>query len=321
MRRVGFTLMEVLVSCLVMSILMFSVFGIVGVMTQKYDQLNAATEVSSSARAGLDIISMDLERMVTDKPICYSSGKTEQGYCFANAGYINWSAGYGTHIPSEAVGEFPSDRLGFFIRISEEEAEKYDGYALAHVLYFRAFSPISYPHSVAPMNPDVEQRAKPRLYRLYTPPDRVHERLKLLDPEAGKGDEALPRGPNYLTGGVIPDDHDWGLDANLATLSLVTSNVAQFTLELSETVERESSEMEVVTDIAQENFPARAESIHELLLKDNIDYPRIEVNGVTVRLKVCPTLWASRLKVMEWNRPADRVRGEWIEFTLNKKLD
>ncbi len=324
--RPGFTLLEVMVSCVIAFMVFGLVYRFVQLSRKGYEDVAHQAHQTANARTAFDILRQDLRHYRVDLPMTLGNGKESAGWAFVNQGYANWTAGYGSLCSSQEEVGFPNDRIGFFIDVSERAADKYEGRSIAHVLYFTAITQDGGREDLTPASSEEQLGYSRKLYRLYTPPDRVFERLKLLNPVIGHGDFALPRGPFHLTATVKPDDAEWGIIASPAILSLVATEVAQFSVTLRGETFGETGMPRFVEDLSAE-LPGTeaATNVHSLLLSGGDRDYQLTPSVIKVDLRLCPVGKAVTLSVRDWKTKVGErfIAREGLApnfFTLTHKL-
>lgn len=297
--RGGFTWIEVLVACSITVILMLVVGSLVPLSLDSYNSVTDHSRETENGRTALDLLSRDLERIALDYPVTWGEGVSGNGMAFVKGGACAWDAGFGVNCPEETGRPLPNDRLGFFL--ITPASQEVNGMTLAHVLYFTALTKNSGGEELLPANSDTERGYGRKLYRLYTPPDRVFARLKELDPSRGVGDGAIPKGPNYLGASVFADDLGWvDPEVSPAVLSLVADNVAQFSVALAGRYE--SGGVVSYLKGMSEGGPSEgryASSIHAMLMGEELDFA-FSLNSLELGLKACPSAYGSTRTVDQW---------------------
>lgn len=250
--RAGFTIMELLASGVIGMLIIFSLLTLLSSSLRGYKTLVSSGIGTSDTLLTAELLRSDLDLRYVDLPLSIGQGKgdeaQEYGWDFSKGCIIPWSSsvGYGAVFPSEVDSSFPSDRIGFFISLAEDVAEDYGGYNIAHVLYFTALTRDYDELDGQLRSEDLSQTSSPsdlgysrKLFRYFTPPDRVYQRLRKIREREESGRDplrALPRGPLYNTIPVLPDDHSFTYPSSHvtpATLSVVAEGVAQFSVRVS----------------------------------------------------------------------------------------
>jgi len=342
-REGGFTLTELIVSMVISTAILLAVFSLLQAGANGYKQVSSGLTETTNSRTAVELIQDDLDNIVLGLPISYGDGESDTGWNLVKGLYTLWdsSYSYGAYFPSESGNDFPCDRIGFFITISDEAAAAYNGKNIAHVLYFTAITKDV-------QNEDLSQDFSPtsmgysrKLFRYFTPPDRVYERLNLITPTpsygVSQGSAALPRGPNYTGSEVIEDDEGWTfprdkppVDVTLeplssAVLSLVANDVAQFKVSISSILKTLDGSLGNIVledfssdyntgDAIRAKFPDDTNNIpsdfHEVLESStSLGTHHIIPSKIDFEIKVCPNTAARTLIASDWNTI---VNGQYL---------
>lgn len=235
----GMTLVELMVAMLITAIILAGTFSLLKFGSAGYKKVTHASLETASLSLTKDLISNDLDLINRSLPISIGDGKNDNGWDIMSGLYTEWEnhISYGRLFPSQANSGFPCDRIGFFINLPPERTKIYNGKNIAHVLYFTAVTSDTNVEALTKPDTKKERGYSKKLYRYFTPPDRVFQRLNMLNPSPifvpPKGAESIPRGPNFTTQQVTDDDKGWHKEEpNASILSLVTMDVIQFEISL-----------------------------------------------------------------------------------------
>ncbi len=333
-KECGFTLTELLVSMAVSTIILLGVLSLLQVGANGYKQISNGISETSASRSATEWIQDDLGNIILQLPLSYGDGGADSGWDIAKGLYTTWEGhySYGTYFPSEMNKGFPCDRLGFFILISKEEAESFDGKNIAHVLYFTAITKDTQSEDLSQDFSANNIGYSRKLFRYFTPPDRVFARLNLINPTQApettpRGLAAIPRGASFIKGTPKNDDADWGFPSDLspAVLSLVANNIAQFTINLSgklisldgstttQILESFSQNYKTV-DALKAEFPSGADNFpsnfHEVLKSnDTLGTHHFIPRKLDFQIKVCPKNSAQSLTAGQWDT---LINGQYL---------
>lgn len=306
--RLGFTLSEVLVSILISTIIIAFIITFLRLGIGSYQGASAYVIESKNARVALDILHNDLKRISSDLPLSIMNGNENRGGDFIKGYVFQWPVHLsdGELLPDQR-SMFPSDRIGFFIKLSDGCSSQYGGKNIAHVLYFTAFTSDLHVEEISRQSLIDQDAFTPKLYRHFTPPDRVYERLTLI-PQ--KGGHAVPRGENDAISELLTQKESFGVPVT----SLVAANVVQFKVNFSATLEAEimsqdpkyASEYTQISRFFQKNTGEEVPSLHDVLSASTVShYPRISLSKVQFQLGLCPTNKVPTLTRRDWRRRVD----------------
>lgn len=226
----GITLVEVMISSVVACSVLFGASLIAQKSMEVTHTATREQSLESSLAHSYKLIERDVLRINKKLPISYGCGELNTGWDFLSGFAKEWDSNlqFGSaQIPLEKsdVNQFPCDRFGFFL--DEGEA------GLSHVLYFTAHTLSKDPLNLA--NQHERDNCPRRLFRLYTPPERLRRRLKLIDhsvPGGGKEMLGVPRFVSkenkFCDESFLPKDPQ-----HSAVLSLVASPIVEFKVSLT----------------------------------------------------------------------------------------
>jgi len=288
----GMTLVELMVSMVIGMIVLMALFGVFRLGAESYQATVAQTQESMNAQDSLRMIRQDWARRSARLPLSLGVGARDQGWDLITGSIREWSIdsrGYGVDYEKESDKSWPSDRLGFYLVLSDELSQLYGGKNIAHVWYFTAMAHCDAPEVLVSASDALEGRGFVRnLYRYYTPPDLVFD---LLNQGQVSDLEIIPRGPGE--NGV---------------LSLVGCGVAQFTVALTAQyiVEGGSQVVEGLGDFlsnaVDSKFVMGTGGLHEVLSQT----PSETVEGVVpemieVNVSVIPRRFIKTLRFDDWD--------------------
>ena len=291
-KKAGMTLLELMVSMIIGLLIVLSLFSVLHVGTVSYKATATQMRESKNAQGAFTLLRQDLSRRHHRLPLSLGQGKFDKGWDLVSGESKAWplNTGYGVDFPSESLNSWASDRVGFYTLLPPELAIQYGGKNIAHVLYFTAVAHRNTPEVLeTEMEPSALGYSR-NLYRYYTPPDLVFERLNLDNEES-----IIPRGANSVS-----DEKD-----SAGILSLVADGIARFQVTLSARYNDGGSEL-FISDLgellAKGSITETSETLTSLLSKTEPLTPSpITLDTITFDLLVVPTPLAKRLRSNEWN--------------------
>ena len=308
----GFTLVEVMVSILIGAFIITGVYTLLGTSADNYSKIASSVEEIGNVQSGIQILQRDIDSMIHSLPVSLSEGSINTSWDLVNGVYQELSSDIESAglYPSESEIGFPNDRLGFFISLPDDLAVRY-GKDIAHVLYFTALTQNKFSEDLQIPGRLNTYGISRKLYRLFTPPDRVYERLKRLNPEFSdyKAAASIPRGINLATGSS--DDVGWyEEEPSSAVFSLVAGWVSQFDVKVgyvlegkrtSEVFESFSDNVDSLSDLSLSQLIG-VRSLHEVLQADALlGSERVVPVKLSFVFRVCPPEFIGRLKGSDWN--------------------
>lgn len=325
----GMTLTELLVSLTISSMIILTVFTLLGASTESYLQLSTGSRKNTTTDLARQVIKEDLEHLIPTLPISLSDGLSQQGWDFTLGMYDRWVPPYhyAASFPAETeVGfssEFPSDSLGFFIKLPTDLAQHTlnHGKDIAHVLYFTCLTKDSEGEALPTTIPPQSLGYSRKLFRLFTPASSenpahlsvVYRRLHRIQTE---GAAALPHGVIDYTGNPAE-----------GILSVLSPNVAQFNIRVSANLTHPDTSAQPLPDLMAALRVTDTDSsllhtallsgdgmvtsspaltLHHLLTTGHPpNIPTLTLQRLTVLLRTISGSQASTLTAHDWNKRLD----------------